>query len=108
MRRLQHLSPVYTHADLCVVQVDPAAFKAAEEAIYQAADVEGRRPTNVPLAILHPYVETRGGHTYTRLYAIYGRPIIWMAPFMGSGKRVKRIKMGDSNSDNSHTLYELN
>jgi hypothetical protein len=101
---LQTYSPAFKHADLRVVAVDPAGFKAAEDSILVAADAEGRNPTQIPLGFLREIKETRGGHEFTRFY---GKPIAWMAPFMAQGKRVKRI-IERSDSGPGRTLYERN
>ena len=60
----KHMSSAFRHADLRVLAVDPAGFKAAEDTIYADAESEGRNPTRVPLGVLREHVETQGGHVY--------------------------------------------
>jgi hypothetical protein len=58
-------SQAYKHSDLRVLQHEPAAFKAAEEAIYADAEAEGRNPKNVALGHLRMREENA---RWTRLH----------------------------------------
>jgi hypothetical protein len=100
---LQHLSSVFKNADLKVVQVDAAAFKAAENDIFAAADAEARNPTHVPIGVLRQHVETKNGHTITKFY---GRPMSWMHPMMPRGRLVTQISKADSDSAKGQILYK--
>lgn len=97
----KHLSGAFKNADLHVLAVDPAGFKAAEDAIYQSAEDEGRNPKSVPPGILREHSETKNGHTYTKFF---GRPITWMAPMIVQGKRIKRIIERSDNGGPGRTL----
>jgi len=55
------------------------------------------------MGILREHSETKNGHVYARFF---GRPIIWMAPMMIQGKRVKRIIERSDNGGPGRTLYE--
>jgi hypothetical protein len=101
---LKKHSRLFKLADLRVVAVDPASFKAAEDDIYSCAESEAKNPTSVPVGFLREVKEERGGHVYTKFY---GKPIAWMSHFMVPGKRVKRI-IERSDSGNSRVVYERN
>lgn len=102
-REWQSLSPIYRDVDLKVLQkADGIAFNAAIADILVRADSEGRRPTRVPLGTLIERTESKNGHQFTKFY---GSPLSWMAPFMATGKRVKRI-IERSDSGPGRTLYE--
>jgi len=100
---LQKHSRAFKLADLRVVAVDAAAFKTAENEIYDSAVAAGTRNDNVPVGFLRETTETRGGHQYTKFY---GQPKAWMTAFAPPGKRIKRIIERNDSNGPGRTLYE--
>jgi hypothetical protein len=100
----QRLCKEYASVDLkTLALVDGAAFQVAADAILTAAREEAKHPKQVPMGVLLPRVEQRGGHTYTRWY---GSPRSWMNAFAPPGKLVRRVNRMDSEGNITGSLYQ--